>query len=218
MALPRLESFSSGAGPLDGTWTQQRSGSFLSYDGLDNCAGDAETDSYAFDNSNSYPADQYSQVVIGSGLASGTDYAGTTTRASLTGDTNYKNYVAYTDGASGAGHTELGVVTADVLTVLRNFAATFTTGDVLRLQSVGSVHEVFKALAATPTVFVSLGTFTDSTHASGSAGLRISTVSGLVKIPDWEGGAVVSAGVPGDDDAYIPFAVSAPPQVVTVFA
>lgn len=191
MALPRLESFAGSAGVLDGTWTQQRTSGTINYDGSGNAVTNSgDVDAFAFDNSNVYPDNQYAILTIGvNGFGVG-DRVGVLTRASLTGDANYKNYCFYTDGASGAGHTAFGRITADVLTELTSFATTFAASDVMELRSTGSLHECFKNGS-------SLGTFTDSTHVSGSAGLEIQDTSGgtIMTVGSWEGGALIAQSV-----------------------
>lgn len=191
-AILRTDTFSGAAGPLDASWTQQRTGpnSTVNYDGAGNATAEdtAGRNPYAFDNLNAYNQNQYVKGTVG-GLSSGHDWAQVTTRAFGAGDASYVNYLATTDGASGAGHTEFAEITADVKTVLRNFATTFTDGDVLELQSIGVNHEVFKN-------GVSLGTQVDSSHAAGSAGLGFDDLFGgttpLISL--WEAGNIDDPG------------------------
>lgn len=188
MGVRRTDSFTAGAGPLDSTWTQQRTTDRMNYDGSGNAiAGTVGSDCAAFDNTFAYPADHYSKVRIGNPLA-GTRYVGATTRASGTTDATFNNYNAYTDGASGGGSSELAENVNGVQTVLRNYTTTFVATDWYELRSVGTVHEAFKNGA-------SLGTHSDASHATGKPGVESWTPS-VATITEWEGGDFVADGVP----------------------
>lgn len=199
MSIIRFEDFTAAAGVLDGTWTQQRTSGTINYNGLGAAGTNTlDVDGFAFDNSNVYPDNQYGKLTIGTGALSAGDRVGVLTRASLTGDANYRNYCFYTDGSSGAGHTGFGIIVADVLTELRSFATTFSPADVMELRSTGALHECFKT-------GVSLGTFTDATLTSGSPGLEIQDGTGgsTTTVSDWEGGSLVFAALTGTATAAI---------------
>lgn len=183
MTAIKSDTFSGGAGALDASYTQQRTTGTVNRDGSGNAiAGTLDGDMSAFDNSNTYPNDHYSKVRIGT-VATGNAFVGAMTRAAGTGDASYDNYTAYTDGASGGGSTELVEYLNGSQTVLRNYATTFTTGDWYDLQSKAGIHEAFKN-------GVSLGTHSDATLASGSAGIWFWDVSAgaTPTLTEWESG------------------------------
>lgn len=191
MSILRTDTFSAGAGPLDSTWTQQHDTGTANYDGSGNAvAGTADVWVSAFDNSNVYPDDQYSKVTLAGACFAGFDFVGVTTRMSGTGTNSRQGYALVTDFTSGAGHTDLiRWTTPNVSTTIGSFAATFAVGDVLELRSVGSEHEAIKNGS-------SLGTITDATIASGSAGVIFGDNSGGGSTPlieDWEGGDIEGA-------------------------
>jgi len=139
------EAFAGTAGALSGTWTQQRSAGTVNRNGLGVGVGSVDAkDIYAFWNASTFTNDQYSQVRIASGLRSGSQYVEVTVRAGGTGDASHSNYLFSSDGASGVGHTELWKTVAGTPTLLRSFAATFATNDVMRIEAKGQTITCFK--------------------------------------------------------------------------
>lgn len=193
MALPFQEAFGAAAGVLGNPpWTQAAlSATTLNYDGAGSgkaSAFDASFDVIAYDNSNTYPADQYAQVVIAGGIFSGQQYAEVFVRCSGTGGT-FKGYQFLTDGKTGggAGSTELWVYSGGTATVLTNFAVTFVAGDVMRIEVKGTTVECFRN-------GVSLGTFTDSVAVSGAPGCGVfNSASSQVTLDNFEGGSLASS-------------------------
>lgn len=170
MALPFTDAFGAAAAVLGNPpWTQVAlAAQTVNYDGAGSAkasAANATTDIIAYDNSNSYSPDQYGQVTIAGGLSSGLQYAEVFVRCSGTG-ASFKGYQFLTDGASGAGHTELWSYSGGTGTLLRNFATTFTTGDVMRIEVVGTTITCYKN-------GVSLGTQTSAVAASGAPGIGV---------------------------------------------
>lgn len=170
MALPFQDSFTGGAGVLGNPpYTQANigsSGKTVNLDGAGSAkasAVDASLDIAAYDNSNTYNNDQYAFATISGGLASGTNYAEIFVRCTGTGAT-FKGYQFLTDGASGAGHTELWLYSGGTGTLLRNFATTFTTGDVMKIDVVGTTITCYKNGA-------SLGTQSNAVATTGAPGI-----------------------------------------------
>lgn len=197
MPVIRTDSFTAGAGPLDSTWTQQRTAGTVNYNGSGMAVVSAtDKDCFAFDNSNVYPNDQYSRTEIGANVSSNNHYFIAIARAAQSGDANFDNYAAATDGSTGAAHTDLAVNLNGAPTILRNFAATFVAGDSIEIQVVGTTIEVWKQ--ASGGARSSLGTQVNATHASGSAGLGAYDVAGgtTPQIASWESGSFTVPAYP----------------------
>lgn len=104
--------------------------------------------------------DHIAHVNVGN-LTSGVNYAAVCVRLATTG--GGRGYEVYTDGVSGAGHTEIARWDAGAATVLASVATTFVNGDKLSLRIAGTTLTVYKN-------DVSVGTTTDSTYSSGNPG------------------------------------------------
>jgi hypothetical protein len=200
MSLPATETYTGAQAVMPNPpWTQQRTTGHTAQDGAGHGSPDVTTNAvYAFWNNDAFNNDQYAKKVITSGLSSGLRYAAVTVRASATGDASYNLYGFRTDGASGATHTEVFKVVAGTLTVLGNFATTFANGDEMKITVVGTTIECFQN-------GVSLGTVTDSSLASGSAGEGGQTdVLGSILWDTWEGGNMSSAAAAPRPRAVMP--------------
>lgn len=182
------ETFTGTAGALSGSWTQQdqpgtvnRTGSGLGKGSVN------EKDLFVYWNATTFSNDQYSQVRIAGGLASGTQYVQISVRSSGTSEAAFKGYAFYTDGIAGAGHSEVARVVNGSWFALRSFATTFTTGDVVKMSIVGTKITLYKNGA-------SIGTVTDATLTTGAPGVGV--YGSTVTIDDWEGGSVAATPVP----------------------
>jgi uncharacterized protein YjdB len=144
-------------------------------------------DLFAFWGANTFDNDQYSQVRIAGGLSSTTQYVQIIVRASGTGDGVYNNYLFYTDGVAGAGHTEVAKNIKGTQITLRSFATTFATGDVIKIGVVGTTVTCYKN-------GVALGSITDSSLPGGSPGVGV--YGNAVRIDDWAGGTTAVAPAP----------------------
>ena len=183
-APPRIptESFTGSASVLGGSWTQQRTAGTVNRNGSGAGVGSVGAKNlYAFWNADTFSGDQYSQIRIAGGLTAATQYAKVTVRAGRTGDGAYGGYIFSSDGTSGAGHTELVKVVAGTQTVLRTFATTFATNDVMRIEVRGQTITCLKN-------GVSLGSFTDASLAAGSPGVGV--YGNSLRIDDWEGNSL----------------------------
>ena len=163
------DAFGAGAGVLASPWTQAAlSARTLNYDGSGSAkasAADASFDVIAYDGVNVYSPDQYGQITIAGGLSSGVQFAEVFVRCSgVTG--TFKGYQFLTDGVTGAAHTELWSYSGGSGTLLRNFATTFTTGDVMRIEVVGTIITCYKNGA-------SLGTQASSVATVGAPGIGV---------------------------------------------
>jgi uncharacterized protein YjdB len=182
------EAFTGTAGPLTGSWTQQSLQGTVNRNGLGLGKGTYNNqDLFAFWNANTFSNDQYSQVRVGGGLATGSQYVQIAVRSTGTSNSSYTGYAFYTDGAAGAGHSEVAKVINGTWTALRSFATTFGTGDVVKLKVVGTSITVYKN-------GVALGTVTDSSLPNGSPGVGVYGSSAM--LDDWEGGSVVTTPAP----------------------
>lgn len=147
------------------------------------CSGAADTmfrvTSVSFGN------DQEMEVEIVSGLGSGTDYAEVGARVTGT-DGTLNGYTFYSDGASGASHTEIGQYVNNVISVLKTIATTFTAGDKLKGRVTGSnpvVLTIYKNGVLVDTYndvaagrIQSGGTIAIGTYSDG--GLRLDNIDG----------------------------------------
>jgi uncharacterized protein YjdB len=190
------ESFAGTAGPLSGTWTQQRTSGTVNRNGSGIGSGTVNAlDLFAFWSGNTFTADQYSQVRIAGGLVDHQQLVQIIARASGVGDANYSNYTFYTDGIPGQWHTELDKVVKGVWIPLRYFNTGFTTGDVMKISVVGTTITCYKN-------GVSLGTITDTSLPTGSPGVGV--YGNTVSVDDWEGGLLMSAPSPVATVTVIP--------------
>lgn len=182
------EAFTGTAGALSGSWTQQRSSGTINRNGAGLGIGSVNAkDLFAFWSANTFSPDQYSQVRIAGGLASGYQFVQIIVRASSQGDGAYSNYLFYTDGVAGANHTEVAKNINGTQITIRSFATTFTTGDVIKIGAVGTTIICYKN-------GVALGSITDSSLPGGSPGVGV--YGNTVKVDDWEGGSIVAATPP----------------------
>jgi uncharacterized protein YjdB len=182
------ENFSGTAGPLSGSWTQQRS-SLGTVNKSGSGVGDASVtgkDLFAFWSATTFSNDQSSQLKIAGGLKSGSQYAKAIVRASRTGSA-YNAYIFTTDGTAGYGHTELWKAVAGTLTRLRTFSTGFNTGDVMRIEVTGQTITCYAK-------GVAIGTYSDASLASGSPGVGVHGSS--VTIDDWAGQSLAPAPPP----------------------
>ncbi|MFC4307493.1 hypothetical protein ACFPN2_00225 [Steroidobacter flavus] len=139
-----------------------------------------------------FAADQSSEVKV---LVPGDyDDAGIGVRLSSTG--GGQGYVA--QYRAGDGRVYVSRLTAGALTTLIAPVVSWTSGDVLKLTVTGTMLEVFRN-------GVSIGSTTDSTHASGQPGLvyQLDNLN-VTRLDDWQGqdgssgsvdGVVLSGGV-----------------------
>lgn len=182
------EAFTGTAGPLAGSWTQQSLLGTVNRNGSGLGKGTYNTeDLFVFWNANTFSNDQYSQVRIGGGLASWSQYVQIAVRSSGTTNPTYKAYAFYTDGVAGAGHSDVAKVINGNWTALRSFATTFATGDVVKIKVVGTTITIYKN-------GVALGSVTDSSLPTGSPGVGV--YGSTVTLDDWEGGSVVAIPLP----------------------
>jgi uncharacterized protein YjdB len=182
------ESFTGTAAPLSGSWSQQRTSGTINKNGLGRGVGSANAkDLFAFWSANTFSNDQYSQATITGGLSGGSQYVQIIVRATGTGDGRYSNYLFYTDGASGGGHTEVAKNINGAQTTFRSFAVTFATGDIIKISAVGTTITCYKN-------GVAIGSVTDSSLPGGSPGIGV--YGSTVTVDNWEGGTLVAASPP----------------------
>jgi uncharacterized protein YjdB len=182
------ESFTGTSGPLGSPWTQQDPPATINRNGSGVGKGSTNgTDIFVIWTGNTFGNDQYSQVRIAGGLANYSQAVQLSVRSTGTSEATYKGYAFFTDGLSGTGHSEVDKVVNGQWTTLRAFAQSFTTGDVVKLEAVGTAITVYKN-------GVSLGSVSDATFSSGSPGVGV--YGNAVLIDDWQGGSTMVGPVP----------------------
>lgn len=151
---------------------------------------------------NTFGNDQESQVVVGN-ISTNIRYSAVAVRASGT-----RCYEAYTDGASGAGHTAIARIDAGVETEILAVATTFTAGDVLKLGIVGTTLQMYKNGTAVG------GTVTDATYASGQPGIGTYDVA---TIDDWSASDGAGSALALDESYWQAMEPQTNPLVVSVW-
>jgi hypothetical protein len=182
MALPAFDDFDRANGGLGANWTTVDTAPTIV---SNECAGgDAGGSSLAYWSADAFNADQYGQVVVGTG---GNPNGSPATRLAATRgyllSANTANVHLYRlDGNESFALLQSNSGTGVVVT------------DVLRLESEGSTHRVYKNA-------VQQGTNqTDGTYASGSAGVFL--FGSFSRLDDWEGGNIGGGGVTGSPWYY----------------
>jgi uncharacterized protein YjdB len=179
------ESFTGTAGPLSGTWSQQRTSASINKNGAGRGVGSVNAnDIFAFWSGNTFSNDQYSQARIAGGLASGSQFVQIIVRATGTGDGRYNNYLFYTDGLAGANHTEVAKNINGNQITFKSFPVTFAAGDIIKISAVGTTITCYKN-------GVSIGSITDTSLPGGAPGVGV--YGSTVTVDDWEGGTLVPA-------------------------
>lgn len=182
------ESFTGTAGPLSGTWSQQRSFATINKNGAGRGVGSVNAkDIFAFWSGNTFSNDQYSQARIAGGLSSGSQFVQIIVRATGTGDGKYNNYLFYTDGLAGATHTEVAKNINGSQITFKSFPVTFAAGDIIKISAVGTTITCYKN-------GVAIGSVTDSSLPGGAPGIGV--YGSTVTVDDWEGGTLVAAAPP----------------------
>jgi hypothetical protein len=190
MALPASDVFtaadSTALATHNGGWTIARNNfNIFSNRARGNTGSD---DCYAWWSGDVFTADQYSKLSIW-GMSNGAQYRGVTVRASGTGVT-HNCYSFYTDGVSGAGHSELAKVVNGSASVIKTFATTFVDGDVVELRATGTTTTTLALYKNS--VLIDSVTDSSSPHTSGAAGI---TVYGAGDgIDDWSAGNLGGGG------------------------
>ena len=133
-----------------------------------------------------WPDNQYSEGIIGSLSGFATDAGiGTMVRASASAHTCYW---CATNAASGVD-TVLGKFIAGVFTQLGTADAGFVTGDTIYLEVQGSTLLVKKNGVTV------IGPITDTSIASGRAGILYSSTIGAASLASWAGGDFAGGGL-----------------------
>lgn len=184
MVTTYTEDFTGVAAALSGSWTQQRTSGTINRNGFGLGIGSVNAkDLFAYWSANTFGNDQYSQARIAGGLSSGSQFVQIIVRANGKGDGSYNNYLFYTDGVAGAGHTEVAKNINGTQITFRSFATTFAAGDVIKIGVVGTTITCYKN-------GVALGTVTDASLTSGAPGVGVH--GSTVTVDDWEGGSTVT--------------------------
>jgi hypothetical protein len=188
VTLPVHEDFAGGAAALSGNWTQQstatvnRNGSGI---GVQSATSSSLTS--AFYNAEPFDSKQFSQVTWVFGVTGSLAAGGVAVRAS--GGVGSQNCYLLV-GTGTAAETLLYVVVAGTPTSLGSLNTALVNGDRLRLEVRGSILTCKKNGAI-------IGTFTDSTHTTGSAAVCGGWVSGAStwQVDNWSGGNLDTPGI-----------------------
>lgn len=206
MSIPAVEDFTGVAAALAGPWTQMLSGVgtvTVNKNGANKgAASSAADDAFAYRNERTYSPNQFSEIRVSSGLASGTNFIQLLCRAGGVTGTS-KGYEFYSDSVTGATHTEIARRVANVSTVLLSIVGTVANGDLLRMitQDIG-VGKVLISVFKNGVLFASV---TDSNVAAiltGAPGMGLFGTT--VLCDDWQGWdlPILTTGIPlkGNDD------------------
>lgn len=185
MSLPQSDDFNrANSNPIGGNWTtgfgddcQILTNKFLGTQGFYNSA---------LWNADAFTNDQYSQCTIwdqgGSGLLV---YSGPTVRLTA-GGTGYIALCNTSGSGFGPGDIILQYITSRTGGVgLATYPNTCNIGDTIKLTIVGTTLSTYVNGSL-------IGTVTDSSASSGSAGLGAYTDKGF--LDDWTGGNIISGG------------------------
>jgi hypothetical protein len=174
------DDFNRANGGLGANWTTATNAPSIASNVV-NSAASTTSIAYVATATQTFAADQKAQVTCGSVSASAR-YAGAVVRMA-----SNNGYEVYTDGSSGAGHTEIARVTAGVETVLANFALTFTSSDTIGIEAVGTTLYILKN-------GVRSGSTTDATYATGQPGISAYDAVGLDNFTATDGAAAAGVG------------------------
>lgn len=182
MSLPATDNFNrANSGTLGSNWTEQDAAGTGSTNQIvsNQATGSGSRDfTRAFWNADVFGNDQYSQSL----LAACNDYMYLSVRASGTGASGANHYVLVMN--NGAGQSFIQKVVAGSLTTLASGLTNFNaSGDSGKIGVVGTTITVYRD---TGSGFVSIGSVTDSSLASGSAGLGNAQVTNCIH-DNWQG-------------------------------
>lgn len=193
MSLPASEAFTGGAGVLPNpSWVPWKNS--ISRDGSG--AGTVTTDnvdciSFWSTATDTFPNDQYSQVVAGSGMGGGGggfNYLYALVRVSGV----FASGTAYWFWTDGVSDTQVIKSIATVETTLASSAAvTATAGDTFKLEVIGTTLKVYKNGVLIPAL-----TCTDAAVASGQPGcgaFQVAASGGNMKFDNWQADAAAGA-------------------------
>lgn len=201
MALPASEAFAGAAGNLaDPPWTQFRPGlnSHLARNGSGvGTIEQANTDSFGLWNADTFSSDHYSQVTAQfTGPANGTRYLYLIVRASgvyATGNW----YWFWTDG--GSDTAVLRVVSGAGTSIGSANATTFTSGDVFKLQAVGSGTATVVTAYKNGSAIITVNDTSGSALSGGAPGVGGWSNGTLPLFDDWVGDNIATtASRPAD--------------------
>lgn len=202
MALPATDGFSQTSGSTQALTTYSANwaiveGGFNVPSGANAAAASALNYNTARWTADTFNADQYSQSVITSTLLADGTFGGAAVRCQSGAVTLYH---AHTDGSNVYVDKSVAGTKSGLAGPL---SQSFAAGDVIRLEVTGTgatvTLKVFRAAAASPTVFTQIGsditdTAGDRITAAGSAGIFCYDFNnaGNCRITNWEGGNLSS--------------------------
>lgn len=194
MTLPATETFSGSAAAItDPPWTQWRypgvPNSRVFTDGSGNgCPETTNLDCFAIWNADSPGNDQYAQITTKwTGPGNGTGYIYLIARATGSYATG-TYYWFWCDGGSDCALLKVVGNSGSPTTLGTANATTFVSGDVFKLECIGTTIKVYKNGSAIITV-------TDSAAASGTFGVGCWGVAATVKFDTFQGDNVASVQV-----------------------
>lgn len=147
------------------------------------------TDSRAYYNAVTWPADQYAEIQTITATATDTG-RGAVVRAQSGANSFY--VATHNNNFTGTARLQIHRYSAGTANLLSNVVKTIVTSDLIRMEIEGST------LRAYINDVLQYGPTTDSTYSTGSAGLSIYADSGSVanaELDNFEGGNLASAAV-----------------------
>lgn len=174
MALPASDDFA-GSGALSASWTVLDGSTTRVSDQADAAGVGANGSLW---NADTFNDDQYAEVTIGST----TPNCGPATRLTVSGATG----TGYVVTATGANITLYRWNGNESYTSIAALGGSVTTGDVVRLESEGTTHRVYKN-------GTQVGSDqTNATYTTGSAGMFLYDATATLNA--WEGGNLAAGG------------------------
>ena len=146
-----------------------------------------DTDAVESNNSATWPNDQYAQCAATVSGTTSTAGPGPAVRIATGALTLYRCVVSH----AASNNVELAKIVSGTYTQLALRTQAWTDGDVLRLEVAGTTLKVFRN-------GTQMGAnVTDSSIASGRAGIGFSSVTTSASLDNWEGGDFTTAAPPG---------------------
>jgi hypothetical protein len=205
------DSFTGASANLSSPWIQGRSAGAaqLALDGSGNCrSGTTTTNDCVCLYNNTIGNDHYSQVIVGFNGAT-SDFVYLFTRVTPNSASWYEgNGTGYYFWSNGTTNTKIQYWNTNIagLTVIDTAnGLTFTAGDRIGLEVIGTTLKVYKNGVAITWTTSGTTSVTDSNVASGFPGIGLSVSAAGKTVDNWQGG---DGAAPGPDVTFVPVGVT----------